>query len=301
MVAQKKMPLPEEESIELGPMEPGETRYSAEPRQTTMREHGQCTIVGANPFSFVPRDMKLRARIGREVDGNAFLKGKPGRSKIHKIAIVLRSFDGKQYAIKDMAQAVEAISGCTRGDMIYMSHCRRAEEDSGLVDVAAGFDCPKCKQRISKAAVDLLDVKATVYDAPATATVRLRDGWEYMSKRVDMIEMAPSRLGVFFDGASAEQLGNEDLMAMAIVAAGITAVGPVDGSMLRLQPGVVQAADIERVSKTLGRAMSERDFVQLHEVVNRIEGDVGMFVPWEHDGCGGTVPRYLGDWGSTFF
>lgn len=299
------LPVPPDEELadeELAPMEPGETRYSAEPRQTTLGDHGPQTIIEGRAFKFTPRDMAHRARVGREVEANPYLQSKPGRTRIHKLAIALQSFAGTNYEVSDFAAAVIAAGTLTRTDMVYMAHCRRAEEDKGLVDVKGGFKCPKCLTKIGgNTAVSILGVKLAVFDQPATATVRLHDGWEYGGKRIDVVELAPARLINFFDTATEAQLTVPDLLGMAIVAASIVGVGPADGPIQQLRTGMVQAADIERPSELLGHAMTERDFGLLFVAQAHVEGDVGLSAPWVHDNCGGTVLVRLGGWAQDFF
>lgn len=277
------------------PLAPGTIRIDGEARRTTLAEHGRQTVVAPQPFAFVPRDLALMARVGREVHGDVTLRDKPGAAAIRTVGLSLARLGTADIASMDVAARGVEVAKLTLGDLKYMGFMRRSEEQAGIVDHPGGWQCPKCAEHIGATTLDLAKLGLTVWDAAPVATVALRHPWEFEGQAVKEVAVTVAPLHAWYERQSEDEAANEILAGMALVAASIVRIGD-----RKMQAGSVTLDDLARVSKATGTAMHRADYDLLSGAVQALQGSPDRSIQWTHDGCGGEGGIPL-RWHADFF
>ncbi|MGE0229458.1 MAG: hypothetical protein AB7U23_13225 [Dehalococcoidia bacterium] len=277
------------------PLAPGAVWIDGEARRTTLGEHGRKTVIAPQPFAFVPRDLALMARVGREIESDVTLRARPGRKAIRVVGLSLSRLGEQRFADLDAAARGVEVAKLTMGDLKYFGFVRRSEEQAGIVDHAGGWDCPKCQAAIGATTLDLAKLGVTVYDKAPRATVALRHPWEFEGRPVATVTVTAAPLHAGYEGQDEAESNNRILDGMAMTAAAIVQVNDT-----ALPAGSVSIADLSRVSAVSGSAMHRTDYDLIHEAALAIEGGPDRVIPWTHAGCGGEgmVPLR---WHADFF
>ena len=277
---------------------PGEWTVSAEAEETTLGDLGPFTPTGSKPFQFNPKDIALLASIGREVDANPFLKDKAGRQLIWRIALSLSHLDGEDLNAKSAAEAAVHVGRLNMGDLMYLGMVRRAQEDSGLVELDQRVQCEHCHAVVDRVCVDLSKVAVSKQDRSPTITYALKDPWSYRGVPVEVVRLQTPSVSAFLDAMTAEEFDNTALYTMRIIAASIVGM---DGT--KVVNGAVRADDLSKRDENTGVALSIRDFNNMNTALGSTMAGPEPVATWLHDGPGGCGSEQLIalEWYAGFF
>ena len=275
-------------------LEPGEVEVRVEPRRVTLKEHGRRTVVA--PFrdlAFEPMDIAFRAKVGKLVDGDPYLKDRLGLRVLHYAAHALTRVGEDDFAAMPIAKRVVEVGKMRLQDVIAMSYMRAAEEDEGHVEAELGGSCPHCGAELPRQVrVDVMGLGLWVWEDVPKLRYRLRRPWKCLGQDVTEVTMEPPRLGPAVEKLSQGDFDNPIMSDLAWTAAAITAV---NGTPLVLTPAQLTQRDPAR-----GVGLSSGDFTAMRRAVDRVLLGAESVIGWRHEACGQDVPIIL-DWGQTFF